>query len=288
MDDIVYHYTSMSGLMGIVQYGKLWCTALGCLNDTKEWSHCFTTAITDANAIIESKVRIVGNCDFDRQQEWLSAFIYHCGRYENFDPVSLNYFVASFSEKGDDLSQWRAYGSGGGVCIGFDRQRIEELKEAQHYRFDRYEYSLDRQSAFIYDAIFSILKSEGDKDHVRFTRSHHGAVTLISSVFAPYFKNSAFEDEAEWRLSIQADTGSAKFRTSRGGGVIIPYLEFDLQLPPKQRVYGFVETPCVITKCIVGPGDHQKLAVSALQNYLWANGINLEVKASAVPWRQSH
>lgn len=288
MDDTVYHYTSMSALMGIVTHGKLWCTSLGCLNDTKEWSHAFSTAIVDAKEFMENKTPIVSDCDLDRQEKWLAGFVRECERFEKIDPVGLTYFVASFSEKGDDLSQWRAYGSGGGACIGFSRQRIEELTDGLPCRFDSCEYRPERQSAFLQNMMFDILTRYGNDDSVSFAQSHAFAPQRINSEFAAYFKHAAFAEEAEWRLSMSADARLAKFRVSRGGGVIVPYHEFDLKLPQKRRVYHYDSTPCVITECIVGPGDHQGLAVSALENFLWANGINVPVAPSKVPWRQSH
>jgi hypothetical protein len=39
-------------------------------------------------------------------------------------------YIACFSEKGNDLSQWRAYGRGRGFSIGFDSDELNRLARA--------------------------------------------------------------------------------------------------------------------------------------------------------------
>ena len=50
-------------------------------------------------------------------------------------------FAVSFSERGNDLGQWRAYcPNGGGSSIGFRRTALGALCVEQHIQFDRCDY----------------------------------------------------------------------------------------------------------------------------------------------------
>jgi hypothetical protein len=86
----LYHYTGVSGLLGIVCKRKLWATDYQHLNDRKEY-RIGERLLRDELA----KRRL-------KQRERM--------HFESL--VAKNQrgcFVLSFSESGDQLSQWRAY-----------------------------------------------------------------------------------------------------------------------------------------------------------------------------------
>ncbi len=112
LPDVLYHYTSMDALMSIAQSGKVWATDTRYLNDRTECTYLFE--------LLKSHIahRVAKPTDQDRKDSerlvWLLEIM---PRFE--------VFVASFSELGDLLSQWRAYSTGGvGFSIGFSAKAI--------------------------------------------------------------------------------------------------------------------------------------------------------------------
>ena len=103
----LYHYTSVSGLRGILDSGNIRATHLGFLNDLSEGR----AALAD--------------------EDWRA-------RLEEADRQSP-LFVASFCRhqephqmKNGLLSQWRGYaGEGGGYCVVFDEAALDDLVEAE-------------------------------------------------------------------------------------------------------------------------------------------------------------
>jgi hypothetical protein len=94
---LLFHYTSSDGLVGILRAKEMWASNVAVLNDTKEIGH----AIDYARNAIENKKRLgsVNASDIRVLDEMHSYSPYAAKRY----------YVASFSEDRDLLSQWRAY-----------------------------------------------------------------------------------------------------------------------------------------------------------------------------------
>ena len=103
----LYHYTSVSGLRGIIDSGNIWATHLGFLND-----------------LSEGRAALAGEASRARLEE-----------ADKRSPL----FIASFcrhqephQQKNGLLSQWRGYaGEGGGYCVVFDEEALDGLVEAE-------------------------------------------------------------------------------------------------------------------------------------------------------------
>ena len=101
----LYHYTSLEALVSIVRSKRLRASSIRFLNDTSELQR-FTK---DVVAILHQRIPSLGNVsEINDLIVQTKSLLKH------------SFFVASFSEKSDLLSQWRAYcPSGLGVSIGF-------------------------------------------------------------------------------------------------------------------------------------------------------------------------
>lgn len=83
------------------------------------------------------------------------------------------------SEKGDLLSQWRAYAeNGGGVSIGFSQAYFQKLGELRRDRSDPFnasltkvEYEATRQKELLNDELDQILRLVFELPPVLWTRS---------------------------------------------------------------------------------------------------------------------
>jgi hypothetical protein len=93
--ELLWHYTGFKGLEGILN-GDIWASSAIYLNDTQEFRYAVRVAI----AVLEEE-RQAHHGEFEEAALSVIRF------FEGVDGKTS--FVASFSEQGDDLSQWRAY-----------------------------------------------------------------------------------------------------------------------------------------------------------------------------------
>ena len=104
----LYHYTRHRGLLGIIGDGKLWASQIQFLNDSLEFEHAWRLLEhwLPTDGVGEEFRRFLSR---DRQ-------------------LRHRVCVTSFSERDDDLSQWRAYGDvGNAYAIGFDVAALTEV-----------------------------------------------------------------------------------------------------------------------------------------------------------------
>ena len=97
----LFHYTSPVGLIGIAQTKKLWATHIRFLNDLKELGHAVDYV---CNAIGN---RLNASVFKDTYSEPERGLLQGMAQYAG--AVAIGVFVASLTEMGDQLSQWRAY-----------------------------------------------------------------------------------------------------------------------------------------------------------------------------------
>jgi hypothetical protein len=138
----LYHYTTGNALIEIVKSGELWSTQVNCLNDASEFLYTMARLRQRAGTLLASAqtpdVRFL-----------LETIITELKR-----PVRgmLGWFVACFTEYGDDLSQWRAYGGGeGGYSIEFDSAILRTMSQQQVAMLGQVEYDEAKQDAFFDD-----------------------------------------------------------------------------------------------------------------------------------------
>jgi hypothetical protein len=106
LGDVLYHYTSAQGLLGIIQTREIWATNVLYLNDSSE--------LSDAAEFLTSELGSTPSRAWD--DDGLASMT--LSSYSK--DASVDHFVVSFCEDGNLLSQWRGYGaSGTSYAIGF-------------------------------------------------------------------------------------------------------------------------------------------------------------------------
>src|SRR5271166_1213817 len=116
-DSPLYHYTTGENFIKIIQSGELWATQAACLNDATELIYAVEQLKQRVNAKMDAPHNKIIDPILTRLGEALS------------DPSAETspVFVACFSERRDDLSQWRAYSGGeGGYAIQFEPMKLRE------------------------------------------------------------------------------------------------------------------------------------------------------------------
>lgn len=119
---VLYQYTDITALQGIVENNELWATHYSFLNDKKEFDHGLKLAVAYAKE--KSKK---ANFKLKSFLEKLSN-IYEQADNDNvllFNDIDV--YSSSFSAEPDLLSQWRGYGKKyKSVCIGLTEKELVE------------------------------------------------------------------------------------------------------------------------------------------------------------------
>jgi hypothetical protein len=269
---ILYHYTSGSGLIGILQSKSIWATSIRFLNDSTE----YTFALDLADKVIKERIEKATNT-FDRAlnkvlEEKLTA------------SAQGEIYVTSFTENGDQLSQWRAYcPPAGGYALGFSSKALIKFKEANPDCFlARCVYELKSQEELVRNLVQQIarfaeesLSAKVDRDRV--FRESFKLLGRLLQLVAPALKDSSFAEEQEWRLIRQPISFEHEPHFRAGRSVLIPYQEHSF--PGKDH-----SVP--IEELVIGPTPHPDLARDGAQALLSSCGLNsTTVRSSAIPYR---
>jgi hypothetical protein len=194
----LYHYTSGNGLIGIIKSGKLWSTQVNCLNDASEYVYAIARLQSRAEIFLSSPQP-------PNVQFLLETIITELKR-----PLPLGvrgWFVACFTEVGDDLSQWRGYSGGeGGYSIEFDSDSLMRMIH-KGVSLGKIEYDEVRQNVFLDDLLkktvsFFLDGMEKQRAPTReeWTNDFLACWSWYIEIFAPIIKHPKFKEEREWRL----------------------------------------------------------------------------------------
>lgn len=261
-DQLLFHYTDAHGFAEIVQKQELWATHFRYLNDSKEVLH--------GEEIIEDEARKLAQKEEDGLP---SAFAHDLVQLYSSYRLSekADIFIASLSEEGDQLSQWRGYGGrGAGYALGFSHsQRAVAEPGDERYATVIYRCSYDeatfrsRVSKIVHDAAVSLFKygvqfktEEGKK------RALATAMASLLRKLAPessFLKHHSFREEAEWRIvAMSLPTARTTFPEFRQANVaLVPFSRLPLNC---DRGHGCL----TLKKVVVGPAaDFSRASLAA-------------------------
>lgn len=287
---LLYHYTSFPGLLGILGSQSIWASNSSYLNDSAEFIHGLGFAKQIASNIFEN-------------DDYLAAFGWELRhRLESIEPKDV--YVASFSEKGDLLSQWRGYcPSGAGVSIGFDRNVLESYCAEHNYRFSKCIYDHEAQVLAISTMVQSCLevfpgphisrekydllssKEKVDFEIAYRKRTSEGpdreqaetAIRLFSEKLmevTPMFKNFGFHEETEWRIVAFRPSEEQRFRA--GISYLIPYIDIPFIKNCGEKA---------IREIVVGPNPRQQRCADSIEQFLNSKHMgHVEIRKSSIPF----
>jgi Protein of unknown function (DUF2971) len=254
-DSVLYHYTSLDGLVGIVRSRSMWASSIRHLNDSSEFRYALD--------LVQSEILVMpkgASGSYGRMlDEYRAAF---SGMGEG------TVYVSSFSTEGDLLSQWRAYGTPGStVAVGFRSGALQSAALASGYRLLPCTYKRAAQVASL-KRRFSAAQLQ---------KLENGPFVFAADVLnlAPALKHPSFAEESEWRLisSVPA-SGTLCFRPS--GALLVPYRVVPL----------VVDGGLPICEIVLGPNAHSAENVFAIRLLLAENGLSTcEVRVSDAPFR---
>jgi len=271
---VLFHYTSTSGLIGILNSRSIWATSIRFLNDSKEYE----LAIEIARGIIVDRVGKVDN-KFDLGlYRVLTDSLVHVSE--------IDVYASSFTENGDQLSQWRGYcPPANGYSIGFKTASLLPASAGIPNRFlARCTYEPRDHETLISNAINSVVKFAAAShtaypdNRDRVFRESYKLFGRILPLIAPALKDQTFQEEKEWRLVALGSSFDAVALSFRAGrSMLVPYYEYRVDTQ---------DSTLPISEIIVGPTPHPELSRHAVETMLSKHNVHkVNLSSSGIPYR---
>ena len=281
-DQLIYHYTDLGALSGIIGLHDLWLTNSQYSNDTDESKHGYEIARGEIAAYLRSAKR--------KRPKKQRKIDYATTLSSIFESTAMEgFYICCFCDADNLLSQWRSYGANGtGVSIAFDPMEFIQITGADMplglMRLWKVFYKKSRQKRIVKRAINYVWENHaGEQDVEKLARRAADAIKF----FVPTFKNEDFREEKERRLIFTPDPHcSVKPQYRVGRGMLIPYYSIRGLAEAASRGTPSSPWPLPIRAITVGPTAQKELNVESVTMLLRQNDYtDVEVTASATPYR---
>lgn len=293
----LFHYTGAEGIKGILESNRMWATGAQHMNDWSEVAYGHGIMTESLRATL-SATRLSPRC-----QRVFSAVLDSIGSVDN--PFVDAYF-ASFCEKGNLLSQWRAYAGTQGYSVEFDPVAINGSlafstnAPARNLYLAKVSYEPNEQrrsfERLLCDlcATFDGLDDQAISDMTHARGSQIDSVLLdfariVVSSWAVTVKHPGFEEEQEWRVVFQpliTDQekyySTAEFVVRLEGKHLVTHVELMPADLPELKSNGKPRLPVKSITC--GPSVAMRSALRALEILLRNHGYEgVEIRHSEIP-----
>ncbi|HLO30630.1 MAG TPA: DUF2971 domain-containing protein [Anaerolineales bacterium] len=273
--DVLFHYTTSAGMVGILETGNIWTTKIQYTNDHTE----LRLALNYIRNEIDFQRQGIGKTRTDEELEGM------CRALDGVQTVNVG--VASFTEIGDQLGQWRGYCEiGDGYSLGFDAAKLQDkLRKRYSYHLFPCIYEVEQHKRLAKELIDHyptkhLLDIAKRARHASRGDPYDFEIAFSSAIvfFAPLIKTENFKEEKEWRL-ISPILSYAEAHFRRGNHSLIPYWEFDLDLEN------------TLKQIVVGPTPEPALSSLAVRGLLLKKSLlgfsqEVEISPSKIPIRE--
>jgi Protein of unknown function (DUF2971) len=272
--EILYHYTTQTGFLGIVASREIWASHTQYLNDVREFRHAIEVTNEELSAMereppLEDKVELL-----KEMKEGLKGI------------ETINVCVCSFSADGDVLSQWRAYaGRASGFSIGFSGAFLRAVSDELNFWLVPVLYEEGEQRLLVRTLLRDVLEENVQKARAR-AADHDdeigqppgGNLVAYLNRYTPILKHRSFSEEREWRIiSRPLFCSHQRFEYRAGASMLIPYFRIPLSSE---------HTPFSIEELIVGPVPYPEQSIRSVKGLLIKHDLDkTRVRNSEVPYR---
>jgi len=237
----LFHYTDVGAVRSILEKCELWLTDIRFLNDSQELNEGVSYVLEALKADIYDGSLVE---HLVSTQEMLSSNIRnHVSHYINIEPT----FVCSFSEAGDQLSQWRAYGD---YAIEFDPEVLDlDLFKCIYDAEGKRREAKDITSSAVYGVVAERLDNQGafGPESERYLQALVRAASTI--------KDQSFHEEREVRCLVDVHLPSDSLDFREKSGMLVPYIIEKIPFEAIKAVH-------------VGPMRNQELACTAMKAFI--------------------
>lgn len=263
LPDVLYHYTTADGLLGIMQTKTLWATSARYMNDASE--------IEYGRDLVCHEIRRECDTESGTVRGWLSEFEGIVQRTH----AQHETYIGCFCEADDLLSQWRAYGAGRGFALAFHAAPLSRIEHATIFRVEYHRPTQEaavRQTLRIHIDAFKDAVAAKNGERIAYLS---GGLALLLSLWVVALKHPSFAEEREWRLTPFVSPVK-RVRSDRGW--LRPYVEVSLLDKQRHRM--------PLHHITYGPSPHPELERRALQLILAdTDCADVPVLGSVVPLR---
>lgn len=258
------HYTSLEGLYGIISTKKIRLTDSRYLNDSSE----IKEGISKLGKAME---KLSFSSTINRQLKTAYEIVeQELREFEFFSDQDDPFYLCSFSQSADLLSQWRSYGP---FAIEFCS---DSLKNDGFDLFNCIYYQDDKKRLALQQAA-KLLKEISEK----YLRKGEFGIDYLDSVseftnLSVTFKHEGFKEEQEIRCAerIGSDLNQVHFNTS--GNLLKPFIEREFSFESIRAIH-------------IGPTNNKLLAKNSISMLLEKVSDNLEhevdIIESELPFR---
>ena len=241
---LLYQYTNMTGLKGMISESELWATNVAYCNDSSEFHYGIGKFIEVINANISD--------DVDSVQHKIATDLVARLKQQNRSDT----YICCLTKNEDQLSQWRGYGDRGyGYSVGFDFKDVTNLHGVTSHAWvvydkDEHVEMCQKMSVENVNVLVQSLPADVVND---------AAAAIADMVMEdicgglPYFKHPLFAEEEEYRLfssvaEVAKRQGTKDFPVfvREGQNMLVPFVKLTHSpTRPKTRL--------PIRRIIVGP-----------------------------------
>ncbi len=314
----LYHYTNWDGLIGILQSKTLWATHFKFLNDYSEIvlfrDKLISLMLPHVREACEELVKQIPNSEqYIKEMGGLDYVVKHETQVSvdaQYEATGDEIYILSFCGQHKNLqinnngllSQWRGYGSGGGVALVFDTKKMEELLDIESKRFEYYPilladiiYSDDENKleeefsefiSIIADTVKQFFTPEFIKEKKEIDASK-GYIPFVSCISR--YKHCGFKEENEVRAVVFPTVIDQELLNiaNRDGSILKPEKERKFRnkndhLVPYIELFNSIDIELPIERIIVGPHKEKDARAAALRVML--RNTKIEITCSDIPF----
>lgn len=275
----LFHYTSLEGLIGIVDSRTIHATDLHFFNDAAEMNRTASLLQTAAMRAARAEPFTL------RLRQQLISWS------RNRLTLGHSIFAACFTANGNLLSQWRSYcEQAKGVSIGFAPQELGAKAGAQGFRIGRCIYDATRQQLLakkILQSVEDLARTMGENTDPAKRAPDNSFYDVFEAIeddllrIAALLKEPAFVEEQEWRAVSQIVTNyvTAPISYRVGISMLIPYIRLSLPSYP--------DRPLDLYQVFIGPTPNVNNSMVSVTQYHSKAGASPRVGVGycGIPYR---
>ena len=274
--DCVYHYTNGDAFLGMLKNQELWASHILFQNDKKEAVHAYEIL----EKVLQEKKNDFSkyNLNIEKLYELIKVF------------KGQDTFTLSFSEKKDDLNQWRSYANTKpAYCIGFSPAALCQIDINGNIKrnkssgirtiFYKCIYDEESQKKMIENLIDYVIEEKVKNQKTQVTEEGiYGYILHDFLIMSVLFKHPAFAEEKEWRLFF-SPVGNQLINIRMGKSNFIPYIKVPIK-------YNYIK------ELVIGPcADEEHILNSTKYVYSFfteemSRRYDWKIESSTVPYRQ--
>ncbi|MCY8932519.1 DUF2971 domain-containing protein [Bacillus atrophaeus] len=289
--ELLFHYTNINGLEGILKYNQFWVSHAHFLNDKTEINYTLNLSnevfeeycgnLSEEECWIFSNEGYKEKHDKEEIIEHLRD-LYNVVVNDVFHQPRYRIYALSFCINSDSNLLWSNYSNNDGYSIQINYPKFKNyLKEKFKYKDYVHSgyviYDKKVQKKLIEDLLKTLLGIVRNllKPNLELEKVLLGVYSILSQ-YSIFFKDECFSQEEEFRIAMVFEDNFDDYSCRISNGAFIPYIEVHFE---KDCVEGIT----------VGPKNNMDITINGLKHFLKLNKYNdiqdEKILKSRIPYR---